>query len=975
MKQKVSFLCIVFILSTILGSPIYAQQGFRIGDEMKTPSTDTWNFIKQGDIGANLHTGTVNLSIPVYTYKDNDFEIPITLDYSSNGLICNMRAGILGPDWVLNAGGSISIEINGMQDFSGTEYAASFYEYHLAENPSRNGSYWRYTNLASQSVTVGALSPEIIYVPDSSKTIVNITDKYDAEPDIFHFNFMGYSGSFHLGRDRAIHVYNTNCENKLLNISISKENNSINIIFTDKYGYKYLFQKDNSDKAPNHEGELKLAVAYKLSSITAPNGRCMEFEYATADMTTYRPASFYYTGAILDFRYDNVEEAVNNTLSDIRTLESQSEGAIVSRVCVDSKTVASFIYTSFPSGKGDQYQIDDMGTLREFDDCKRLKQIVILNPAVNGDTLKTVEFSYTPTGGARINYMTSLSISGEGEYTFDYHNIKYGSFPPIGTRKIDHWGYYNNRSGDKFLKIVTTNPATLEESINTNVRDPQALYAKYGMLEKITYPTGGYSVLEYEGHDYRHAMRRYASNAFHLKLIEENGICGGLRIKSVTNYTADNTVVNSRTYSYTKDGYSSGILLHFPKYWLNYSAWPEINFAEYNINFWSNSLFHHNGTHIEYEMVTQTDSDGSKEVFHYSNSRLSRWYRDETIGSETVPERMPGCGIWQLSSNKVLIANITMPVVSRNVERGKLLKHEVFRNDALLPDRTTIFQYDTSSADITFDSYPIYLVRQFGKASICTDNYKLINTTTIERFLNDSLITNSENIQYNAYYQPSQIITKMSNGNTKITRYEYASDYKNAGGIYATMNERHLLSYPVTERVYLEDKMGIETLISGIRYTYGLFNNIVKVSKEESYNPHTCQWETTTTYTNYDNQGNLLESRDANGVPTSYIWGYNGLYMVGKIENMYRNSINSTISTSPLSGCLSPAQISSIKTAAPDALVSIYEYEPMVGLSKVVQPSGEVLTYRYNSTGKLMGIYNTKGEKVEENLYSPDNKQ
>ncbi|MBQ8033656.1 MAG: RHS repeat protein, partial [Bacteroidales bacterium] len=79
--------------------------------------------------------------------------------------------------------------------------------------------------------------------------------------------------------------------------------------------------------------------------------------------------------------------------------------------------------------------------------------------------------------------------------------------------------------------------------------------------------------------------------------------------------------------------------------------------------------------------------------------------------------------------------------------------------------------------------------------------------------------------------------------------------------------------------------------------------------------------------------------------------------------------------TSPLSGCLSPAQISSIKTAAPDALVSIYEYKPMVGLSKVVQPSGEVLTYRYNSTGKLMGIYNTKGEKVEENLYSPDNKQ
>ena len=134
MKQKVLFLCIIFILSTILIPPIYAQRGFKIGNEMKTPSTDTWNFIKQGDIGANLHTGTVNLSIPVYTYKDNDFEIPITLDYSSNGLICNMRAGILGPDWVLNAGGIISVEKRGILDFDNTEHANGFYIFHqLAE--------------------------------------------------------------------------------------------------------------------------------------------------------------------------------------------------------------------------------------------------------------------------------------------------------------------------------------------------------------------------------------------------------------------------------------------------------------------------------------------------------------------------------------------------------------------------------------------------------------------------------------------------------------------------------------------------------------------------------------------------------------------------------------------------------------------------------------------------------------------------
>lgn len=127
-------------LQMMLASQLYSQMGFRIGDEMKTPSTDTWNFIKQGEVGANLHTGTVNLSTPVYVYQDKDFEFPITFDYSSNGLICNKRAGVLGPDWILNTGGSISIEVRGMQDFNSTEYADSYYKYHLAENPSQNGS-------------------------------------------------------------------------------------------------------------------------------------------------------------------------------------------------------------------------------------------------------------------------------------------------------------------------------------------------------------------------------------------------------------------------------------------------------------------------------------------------------------------------------------------------------------------------------------------------------------------------------------------------------------------------------------------------------------------------------------------------------------------------------------------------------------------------------------------------------------------
>ena len=74
------------------------QSNMTLEGEIPTPSTDSWNTINYGSVGTSLYTGTVNISIPFYTYKDKDFTIPISFDYASNGHIPNQKAGILGPD-------------------------------------------------------------------------------------------------------------------------------------------------------------------------------------------------------------------------------------------------------------------------------------------------------------------------------------------------------------------------------------------------------------------------------------------------------------------------------------------------------------------------------------------------------------------------------------------------------------------------------------------------------------------------------------------------------------------------------------------------------------------------------------------------------------------------------------------------------------------------------------------------------------
>ena len=90
MKSKIKTTIIAIILAMAI-TPIYAQWGFKVGEENKMPSADTWNFIKYGEVGASLHSGTVNLSIPIYTYQDNDFTSPIALNYASNGYVANLR--------------------------------------------------------------------------------------------------------------------------------------------------------------------------------------------------------------------------------------------------------------------------------------------------------------------------------------------------------------------------------------------------------------------------------------------------------------------------------------------------------------------------------------------------------------------------------------------------------------------------------------------------------------------------------------------------------------------------------------------------------------------------------------------------------------------------------------------------------------------------------------------------------------------
>jgi hypothetical protein len=72
------------------------------------PSPDVASLAKIGELSTGMHTGSANVSIPLYELSAGSIKIPIALSYATNGTRTNDIASRVGLGWNLVAGGSIS---------------------------------------------------------------------------------------------------------------------------------------------------------------------------------------------------------------------------------------------------------------------------------------------------------------------------------------------------------------------------------------------------------------------------------------------------------------------------------------------------------------------------------------------------------------------------------------------------------------------------------------------------------------------------------------------------------------------------------------------------------------------------------------------------------------------------------------------------------------------------------------------------
>lgn len=236
------------------------------------PTPDAASLGTYGNIPINLHTGRVNLNIPLFDIKEFDYPISVSLSYNTAGLQPHSRPGWVGQNWTLNAGGVIVRSVNGYRD----EYVYQGYYRHDKRLYGNDWASW-------DNIYKYYYQGQDINSPVDSYF-------YDFQPDEFFFNMNGRSGKFYYNGSNFISPgnpglrinfnYNPRTFIPVVdNIAESSTDTFYGFTITDESGTMYHFgynadlieMSTTADIAANTSQGGGVASSWYLAEIEFPN--------------------------------------------------------------------------------------------------------------------------------------------------------------------------------------------------------------------------------------------------------------------------------------------------------------------------------------------------------------------------------------------------------------------------------------------------------------------------------------------------------------------------------------------------------------------------------------------------------------------------------------------------------------------------------------------------------------------------------
>ena len=454
------------------------------------PSPNAAALAKYGDVPVSLSTGVPNISVPMFDIKTKRMSLFVGLSYHAGGNKVEDQASSIGLGWSLMAGGAISRSMRGLPD----EKANGFF----------NGA------------------PSVSDVrTDYQKARQAADGLIDTQPDLFSFNFGGYSGTFYFDQQGIVH-------SSFLNKFIVKPPQGFGpnartvdgwSIITDD-GTEYVFEAAETQISTNQcssGGGFSMSLrsiptytsTWYLTKITsADQSDQIVFEYGTSPKVTYKVL-----GSETKYIRDNDGQGDHAGAPSFP--KTYCDNQIETNMRILGRIIFTNGYIDLDYGTG--------SSRTDLPGAPALKRVGLYDSQNNQLKEFVLEQDYfiyesgltrlklTKVQEQRSDFNPQLTLprpSGTATaslppYTFEY----FDRYPALSTNNRyaqDHWGFYNG-----FENPLATFIPQLQIQYTGKMgafypganRNPTLGGSRSFALKRINYPTGGYSDFDYELHD------------------------------------------------------------------------------------------------------------------------------------------------------------------------------------------------------------------------------------------------------------------------------------------------------------------------------------------------------------------------------------------------------------------------------------------------------------------------------------------